>query len=54
MENEELEYLSVVIGDNGCTFSYQCDLRSGKIYHYDSDARSEGEVNYHRMYLDSG
>jgi len=52
MENEELECLSIMIGNNGCTFSYLCDLRTGRIYHHDLDDRGTGDINYHRKYLE--
>jgi hypothetical protein len=55
LENEELDGLSIMVGNNGCTFSDQCDPRNGRIYHHcgdDRDDRDYGEIGYHRRYLE--
>jgi hypothetical protein len=53
LENEELDGLSIQVGAGGCTFSDQCDLRNGRVYHHCGDDRSDsGEIGYHQRYLE--
>lgn len=51
LENEELDGLSVMVGDGGCSFSDQCDLRTGKIYYHDGNSYDCGIVLYNKMYV---
>lgn len=53
LENEELYGLSITVGNRGCTFSDQCDLRTGKIYYHCYDDRSYGIEYYHQSYVRS-
>lgn len=48
-EVEEFDSLSITVGEGGCSFSTQCDLRTGEIYDHCADDMYD-LVYYHNRY----
>jgi hypothetical protein len=44
---------SETIGDRGCSFAVNCDLRTGRIYDICWDDRDFGAVNFFKQYVEN-